>query len=72
VASDELASAGAILRLRVRFHLLICRECRRYADQLRIIGNVARDVTRSLAIDTEVLARLENSILDNARGGTNQ
>jgi F420-0:gamma-glutamyl ligase-like protein len=72
VSSDELASAGGILRLRVRFHLLICRECRRYADQMRIIGNVAREVTRSLAIDTKVLARLENSILENARGGTNQ
>ena len=71
VASDELASAGVILRLRARFHLLICRECRRYADQLRIIGTTARDMMQSLVLDTAVLARLEKSILDDARGGTN-
>lgn len=69
VASDELSSAGAILRLRARFHLLICRECRRYANQLRIIGAAARDMMRSLVPDADVLTRLERSILDDAYGG---
>jgi len=72
VSSDELASAGFILRLRARFHLLICRECRRYADQMRIIGTAAREVMRGLVLDPGVLARLERSILDDARGGADQ
>jgi hypothetical protein len=68
VSSDELATAGAIKRLRARFHLLMCRECRRYADQLRIIGTAARDKVRSLVPERETIARLEKSILDDAFG----
>ena len=43
VASDELETLGVIKRLRMRFHLLICRECRRYAEQIRTIGAAARE-----------------------------
>jgi hypothetical protein len=72
VSSDELATVGAVKRLRARFHLLICRECRRYAEQLRIIGAAARDKVRSLVRDRETITRLEQSILDDAFGGTNR
>jgi len=68
VASDELATASAVKRFRVRLHLLICRGCKRYADQLRIIGIVARERVQSLAGDGETLMRLENAILDDAFG----
>ena len=68
VSSGELEIAGAIKRLRARFHLLMCRECRRYADQLRIIGIAARDKIRSLVPDRETVSRLEKSILNDAFG----
>ena len=68
VASDELENVGALKRLRIRFHLLICRECRRYSEQIRIIGAVARESMRNLAVDKTALARMEKSILDGAFG----
>ena len=68
VASDELVTASVVKRLRVRLHLLICRDCRRYAEQLRILGTAAREKVRSLAGDMETITRLENSILDDAFG----
>ena len=68
VSSDELASVGAVKRFKARLHLLLCRECRRYAEQLRIIGTAAREKMRTLAGDEETIARLERSILDDAFG----
>ena len=68
VASDELDGLGALKRIRVRFHLLICRGCRRYAEQIRIIGAAARERVRSLVVDKGALARLEKSILGGAFG----
>jgi len=66
VASDELADAGLLVRLRVRLHFLICKECRRYAQQLRIINERSGQKLRNLASDVETLVRLERSILENA------
>ena len=43
VASDELTDAGWVRRLSVRFHLLMCRHCTRYAAELRAIGASARN-----------------------------
>ena len=68
VSSGELETAGSVKRLRARFHLLICRECRRYAEQIRIIGTAARDKVRSLVPDRETVSRLEKSILNDAFG----
>jgi len=40
--SDELESAGLLLRLGVRMHLLACRHCRHYVRQLAGIGEALR------------------------------
>ena len=72
VASDELDSLGLLKRLRTRFHLLICRQCRRYAEQIRIIGAAARDRVRKLFRDEESVARLEKAILDDAFGASKE
>ncbi len=40
-ARDELSEAGWRGRLAARLHLLMCQHCRRYAAQLRIIGQAA-------------------------------
>jgi len=42
VAGDELEGAGLGRRLSVWFHLLMCRYCRRYARQIRSIGQLTR------------------------------
>jgi len=72
VSSDELGHLGFLKRLRIRFHLLICRECKRYADQIRVIGAVARVRVLSMAVDEASLARLEQSILDGAFGASTE
>jgi len=64
VASDPLAAAGWRRRLAVRIHLLRCRHCRRYADQMRAIGDIARRQFRAKATDPGAHERLRQSILD--------
>lgn len=72
VASDELETLGAVKRFRVRLHLLICNGCRRYANQLRIIGTVVREKVSGLAGDAETVRRLEKSILGDAFGAAEE
>ncbi len=64
IASDELAEAGLRRRLAVRFHLWMCRHCRRYATQIRQLGDMARGMFRGRSEDPETLARLQNQILE--------
>jgi len=42
ISTDELSEAGIGRRLAVRLHLLKCRYCRRYAAQIRALGDAAR------------------------------
>ena len=72
VSSGELEQLGFVKKLRIRFHLLICRECRRYAEQIRVIGAVARVRVLSMAGDEATFARLEKSILDGAFGASTE
>ena len=69
IASDELAEAGWRERLAVRFHLLLCRHCRRYAVQLRAIGAAARNLWGPRSEDAPSLERLEHEILDRGLPG---
>jgi len=62
IASDALAAASWRRKVAVRFHLLMCRHCRRYARQVRAIGAAARTVFGDRHEDTEALARLERTI----------
>ncbi len=64
IASDELAAAGWRRRLAVRLHWLMCRYCRRYAAQLRAIGEATRKLLEGGEADPTRLARLEGRILD--------
>ncbi len=67
IASDEFREAGWRERLVVRFHLFMCRHCRRYAAQLRAIGAAARDLCRPRSQDPSTLERLERQILARSR-----
>lgn len=64
IASDQLATAGWRRRLAVGIHLLRCRHCRRYADQMRALGAMARQHISGKPIDFGARERLRQSILD--------
>ncbi len=69
IASDEFREAGWGERLVVRFHLFMCRHCRRYAAQLRVIGAATREFCGPPAQDPSTLERLESQILERSRRG---
>lgn len=63
IASDSLIEAPAHRRLGVRIHLLLCRHCRRYARQMRAIGQAAREVLAHPNGERESLERLRRKLL---------
>ncbi len=71
LASDGLDGAPWTRRLSVRFHLMMCRHCRRYAAQLRAIGAAAGRVLRPRGKTggPEVLERLKKAILEKIPNG---
>ena len=62
--TDEISEASLATRIGVRLHLIMCRNCRRYASQLRALGRAARFARKHDQRDTNALRRLEDSILD--------
>lgn len=62
-ASDELTTAGWRRRLSIKFHLLICRHCRRYARQLNAIGTATRRVFGQDPLEPGSRERLRRTIL---------
>ncbi len=63
ISSDQLLKTGSWHRLAVWIHLLMCRKCRRYQEQIRKIGAAARQMWRSQPEEATVLDRLEDQIL---------
>ena len=64
IASDEFREATWWQRFGVRFHLLMCCHCQRYAKQLRQIGSAARTLWISPSRDRSTTDRLERQILE--------
>ncbi len=71
VASDDLADAGPWLRLKIRLHLMMCRHCARYAEQIRAIGVKARERFHPSEERTDV-AGLQRRILESAYKSKNE
>ena len=63
VSSDQLLKTGWRHRLAVRLHLLMCRNCRRYQEQIRAIGSAARQTLGSVPSEDEALERIKDKIL---------
>ncbi len=65
ITSDELKESSWMKRLSVRMHLFMCKHCRRYSSQIRIIGRVARELfgPGSQAENPERISRLEKTVL---------
>ncbi len=64
IASEELADLGWLERIQVRFHLVRCHHCRRYAAQLRAISTAALERGGFGPAELQALERLERSILE--------
>ncbi len=67
VASDGFKEAWWGRRMGLRLHLLMCRDCRRYAKQLRALGAYARNRWGPQAEDSDTLRRLEREILERSK-----
>ncbi len=64
IASDECVDAPWTRRLAIRLHLMMCKNCSRYASQLRAIGKAVRAIRHSQGhTDLQACRRLETSIL---------
>ena len=63
VGQDDMRTLGWWRGLGLRFHLLMCRDCRRYAAQIRAIGTAARRLFREHGEDPQTLERLQARIL---------
>jgi hypothetical protein len=62
--STDTAADGALPdRLRVRLHLLFCKHCRGYAEQLRTVSAAGREIWSECTGERETLDRLEAEIL---------
>jgi hypothetical protein len=61
-ASKELASSPLRRRLAVRIHLLMCRHCRRYVQQLGVIDAAARQRWGAGTDEPIARERLEEAI----------
>ncbi len=65
VATGEVEEVGWLPRLSIRLHLMMCVNCRRYRDQLRLLGRWARQAWGPRPGDEVVLDRLRATILTN-------
>jgi len=64
IASDEFREATLWQRFAVRFHLLRCCHCQRYARQLREIGSAARTLWSTPSQDRSTIERLQRQLLE--------
>lgn len=70
VSTEDVAPVGWRKRLAVKFHLMMCRHCRRYAEQIQAMGDAARSVFQhppdepSSPEAPDNLAKLQSDILD--------
>jgi predicted anti-sigma-YlaC factor YlaD len=63
IATDRVERKGVLNRLSVRLHLFMCRHCRAYAEQIRLLGVLTRHLCEELAPDETRLRELEAAIL---------
>jgi hypothetical protein len=63
VASDDITRIGAVRRLELRLHLLMCRHCRNYVRQIRLMGSVARQLWGIGSVGPQQTFRLEQEVL---------
>ena len=73
IASGHVEELGFMKRLEMRLHLMMCRHCQGYAQQIKALGDGARRMVGAKEPTPEELQHLENEICDkicNHGGGT--
>ena len=70
IAAGEVESLPLLRRLSIKLHVSMCRHCARFARELRRIGEAARMQWSARGEDSEVIARLERSVLADLGGAT--
>ena len=64
ITSDGLEDAPWPMRLMTRFHLFRCKNCRRYAAELEMMGRAGREAWSADSVDRKTVQRLEGTIMD--------
>lgn len=67
IAQDESGRGGWRRTWALRFHLLMCQHCRRYAHQIQTLGPAVRSLLREHGDDPKAVARLEAAIVSDLR-----
>ena len=67
IGQDDLRTGSWTTRLRLQLHLLVCRHCRRYAAQIRALGEAARTVFREQGEDAQALDRIRERVRRDAK-----
>jgi len=63
VATGEIENASPWKKLSLRLHLMMCVNCRRYGEQLRLLAGLAQTAFGPRPGDEVILDRLQHSIL---------
>lgn len=66
VASGALRGASWRRRVAARIHLLMCRACRRYARELRAIGEAVRRDAAAQRVGPDQVERLVRAVVPDA------
>ncbi len=64
LASEEQTDDGRRPSLAIRLHLLWCRQCRRYASQLALLGRASKKAMQHGPEDLELKERLQKALLE--------
>lgn len=78
VSTEDVVPGGWRKRLAVKLHLMMCRHCRRYAQQIEALGEATRATFQHPPEDPsspeapENLAKLQSDILDRLSQGPKQ
>jgi len=67
ISSGYIDNAGFMKKMEMRMHLLMCKHCARYFDQMKSVGKGARDLAHNQEADAEQIERMEKTILDEVR-----
>ena len=67
VATDSVGELGFMRRLELRMHVLMCRHCHRYLQQIRILGRGARELADRDKPSPERLQEIEEEIIEQVR-----
>ncbi len=64
IASSEAEDLGFMKRFELRLHLMMCKHCQNYADQIKALGRGARRMVGAQEPSSEDLQKLEDEICD--------